>query len=124
MGVGGDIEPVPKISSDRINRAREWPPTLCEDEPVFAVFAKLHDSSLSGVEDMEGPPPGSGCWNGSHALCAPTFHGRRTDLGRPLRCERAAKPPQEQPELRECTIRSRSEGSGDGKAGVRTWKNA
>src|SRR3546814_5553803 len=60
MGVGGDIEPVPKISSDRINRAREWPPTLCEDEPVFAVFAKLHDSSLSGVEDMEGPPPGSG----------------------------------------------------------------
>src|SRR3546814_9736020 len=47
------IEPVPKISSDRINRAREWPPTLCEDEPVFAVFAKLHDSSLSGVEDME-----------------------------------------------------------------------
>src|SRR3546814_1844069 len=82
MGVGGDIEPVPKISSDRINRAREWPPTLCEDEPVFAVFAKLHDSSLSGVEDMAGPPPGSGCWNGSHALCAPTFHGRRTDLGR------------------------------------------
>src|SRR3546814_13307595 len=100
MGVGGDIEPVPKISSDRINRAREWQPTLCEDEPVFAVFAKLHDSSLSGVEDMEGPPPGYGCWNGSHALCAPTFHGRRTDLGRRLRGEREAQPTKEPQALR------------------------
>src|SRR3546814_8765801 len=59
------------------------PPRSTRTDTLFpyTTLFRSHDSSLSGVEDMEGPPPGSGCWDGSHALCAPTFHGRRSGWG-------------------------------------------